>query len=66
MKKKMSVKAIVSIGMLSSIAYLLMLINFPLPPFPNFLFIDFSDIPALIAAIILGPVEAWFLFLLNK
>jgi riboflavin transporter FmnP len=53
MKKKMSVKAIVSIGMLSSIAYLLMLINFPLPPFPNFLFIDFSDIPA---SIIFGPV----------
>lgn len=56
MEKKMSVKAIVSIGMLSSIAYLLMLINFPLPPFPNFLFIDFSDIPALIAALIFGPV----------
>jgi riboflavin transporter len=56
MKKKMSVKAIVSIGMLSSIAYLLMLLNFPLPPFPNFLFIDFSDIPALIAALIFGPV----------
>ena len=34
----------------------LMLLNFPLPPFPNFLFIDFSDIPALIAALIFGPV----------
>jgi riboflavin transporter len=56
MKKKMSVKASVSIGMLSSIAYLLMLLNFPLPPFPNFLFIDFSDLPALIAALIFGPV----------
>lgn len=55
MKKKLSVKAIVSIGMLSSIAYLLMLINFPLPLFPNFLLIDFSDIPALIAALIFGP-----------
>ncbi|MDQ0197459.1 ECF transporter S component [Neobacillus ginsengisoli] len=55
-KKKMKVKAIVSIGMLSSIAYLLMLLNFPLPPFPNFLFIDFSDIPPLIAALIFGPV----------
>lgn len=54
--KKMKVKAIVSIGMLSSIAYLLMLLNFPLPPFPNFLFIDFSDIPPLIAALIFGPV----------
>lgn len=55
-KEKMNVKAMVSIGMLSSIAYLLMLLNFPLPPFPSFLFIDFSDIPALIAALIFGPV----------
>ena len=52
----MNVRAYVSIGMLSSIAYLLMLLNFPLPLFPNFLFIDFSDIPALIAALIFGPI----------
>jgi len=54
--KKFSVKALVAIGMLSSISYVLMLLNFPLPPFPNFLMIDFSDIPALIAALIFGPV----------
>ncbi|WP_040208469.1 ECF transporter S component [Neobacillus jeddahensis] len=54
--KKLSVMAYVSIGMLSSIAYLLMLLNFPLPLFPNFLFVDFSDIPALLAALIFGPV----------
>jgi riboflavin transporter FmnP len=53
--KRTKVKAMVSIGMLSSIAYLLMLLNFPLPLFPNFLFVDFSDIPALIAALIFGP-----------
>lgn len=55
-EKEKNVRAMVSIGMLSSIAYLLMLLNFPLPPFPNFLFIDFSDLPALIAALIFGPV----------
>lgn len=54
--KKLSVKATVSIGMLSGLAYILMLLNFPLPPFPNFLMIDFSDIPALIAALIFGPL----------
>ncbi|QED48471.1 ECF transporter S component [Cytobacillus dafuensis] len=53
---RFSVKALVSIGMLSSIAYVLMLLNFPMPPFPQFLMIDFSDIPALIAALIFGPV----------
>jgi riboflavin transporter FmnP len=54
--KNTKVKAMVSIGMLSSIAYLLMLLNFPLPPFPNFLFVDFSDIPPLIATLIFGPI----------
>ncbi|KAB2333721.1 ECF transporter S component [Bacillus mesophilum] len=54
--KKLNVKAFVAIGMLSSIAYVLMLLNFPMPPFPNFLMIDFSDIPALIAALIFGPL----------
>lgn len=54
--KKLKIKAMVSIGMLSSISYILMLLNFPLPPFPNFLMIDFSDIPALIAALIFGPI----------
>lgn len=53
---KMNVKTMVSIGMLSSIAFLLMLLNFPLPPFPNFLFIDFSDVPPLLAALIFGPL----------
>ncbi|WP_312474398.1 ECF transporter S component [Neobacillus sp.] len=54
--KKSKVRVYVSIGMLSSIAYLLMLLNFPLPPFQNFLLVDFSDIPALIAALIFGPI----------
>lgn len=53
--KKLNIKALVSIGMLGSISYILMLLNFPIPPFPQFLMIDFSDIPALIAALIFGP-----------
>jgi riboflavin transporter FmnP len=55
-KKKLNVRLLVSIGMLSTIAYLLMLLNFPLPLFPSFLFIDFSDIPAMIATLIFGPI----------
>ncbi|MBA4537325.1 ECF transporter S component [Bacillus aquiflavi] len=53
--KKLSIKAFTAVGMLSSIAYVLMILNFPIPPFPVFLEIDFSDIPALIAALIYGP-----------
>jgi riboflavin transporter len=54
--KKNKVKVLVSIAMLSSIAYILMLVNFPIPPFPTFLKIDFSDLPALMGALIFGPV----------
>ncbi|MDQ0232924.1 ECF transporter S component [Metabacillus malikii] len=46
----------VTVGMLSTIAYLLMMLDFPFPGFPAFLLIDFSDIPALIAAIVFGPI----------
>ncbi len=53
--KKMKVKSFVAIGMLSGLAYVLMILNFPLPMFPAWLKIDFSDIPALIGAIIMGP-----------
>lgn len=53
--KRFNVKALVTIGMLSSIGFVLMLLNFPIPPFPKFLMVDFSDIPALIAALIFGP-----------
>lgn len=56
--KKFGVKGFVTIGMLSSIGFVLMLLNFPLPPFPKFLMVDFSDIPALIAALIYGPAAA--------
>src|SRR5690606_30750511 len=53
--KNLGVKAFVAIGMLSAIAYVLMLLNFPMPMFPTWLKIDFSDVPALVGAIIMGP-----------
>jgi riboflavin transporter len=56
MKETSNVKKMVVIGMLSSIAYLLMMLNFPLPALPPFLTMDFSEIPALLAAIIFGPI----------
>ncbi|XXM74134.1 ECF transporter S component [Lysinibacillus sphaericus] len=54
--KKMTTRTFVTIGMLSAISYVLMLFNFPIPPFPKFLMVDFSDVPALIATITLGPI----------
>jgi riboflavin transporter len=66
MMKKMNTRAFVTIGMLSAISYVLMLLNFPLPPFPGFLLIDFSDVPALIAAITLGPLAGVLVELLKN
>lgn len=56
MMRKMNIRMLTTVGLLSTLSYLLMLLNFPIPPFPSFLMIDFSDIPALIAAIIFGPL----------
>lgn len=54
--KNKRLQAMIVIGMLSSISFILMLFNFPLPALPAFLKVDFSDVPALIAAITMGPV----------
>ncbi|MFD3446147.1 ECF transporter S component [Microbacteriaceae bacterium 4G12] len=56
MKKNKNVTKMVSVAMLSSISYLLMMLDFPFPMLPPFLKIDFSEVPALIAAILFGPV----------
>ena len=57
-KQNKKLRAFVTMAMLGSVSFILMLLNFPLPIFPSFLEIDFSDVPALIAAITMGPVAA--------
>ncbi|MFD0048548.1 ECF transporter S component [Actinomycetes bacterium NPDC127524] len=54
--KDSKVKKMVTVAMLGSLAYLLMLLNFPFPGMPPYLKIDFSDLPALVAALIFGPL----------
>jgi len=51
-----SVSSMTKIAMLSVIAYVIMFIEFPLPLFPPFLKLDFSDLPALIGAFAMGPM----------
>ena len=67
MKSSVSkIQKLVTIGMLGAIGYVLMIMNFPFPGFPTFLQIDFSDIPALIAAIIFGPIAGILVELLKN
>jgi riboflavin transporter len=47
---------LVKLSMFSSIAFILMLLNFPLPFLPDYLKIDFSDVPALLAALLFSPM----------
>ncbi|AGT32081.1 riboflavin transporter FmnP [Geobacillus genomosp. 3] len=54
--KRVPIRVFAGIGVLGAMAYVLMMLNFPLPPFPNFLLVDFSDVPALVAALLYGPL----------
>ncbi len=47
---------LILIALLGSISMVLMLINFPLPMLPPYLKVDFSEIPALIAAVLFTPL----------
>lgn len=48
-------KKLVLISLLAAFGFLIMLIAFPIPLFPVFLTMDFSDLPAIIGTLILGP-----------
>ena len=55
--KNTNVKMLVQIAMLSAVAAVLMLVEFPLPFLaPSFYQLDFSEVPVLIGAFAMGPL----------
>lgn len=56
MSKKRNLNSLIKIALLGAIAFIIMLFEFPIPGFPPFLKLDFSDLPALIGGFALGPV----------
>lgn len=56
-RKTQPVRWIAVTGVLSAIAYVLMLIDFPVPFMPAFIKFDLSDLPALIGAFAMGPLS---------
>lgn len=56
-KKTTSVRWITVTAVMSAIAYVLMLIEFPVPFMPSFIKMDLSDLPALMSAFAMGPVS---------
>ena len=57
-RKKVNARTLVSIGMLSAVAVILMQFEIPLPFAPAFYQIDFSEIPVLIGSFALGPLAS--------
>ncbi|WP_048600708.1 ECF transporter S component [Rubeoparvulum massiliense] len=66
MKEKRSVQLLVSVAMLSGVAFVMMYFDFPLPMFPDFLKIDFSEVPALIGGILFGPAAGVMIELIKN
>ena len=55
--KKVGARELAATAMLSAVAFVLMFLDFPIPfLIPNFVKMDFSELPALLAAFSLGPV----------
>jgi len=57
---------VVLVSIMAGIAFIMQYFDFPLPPFPGFLKIDFSEIPALITAVVLGPAPGIMVELLKN
>ena len=55
--KKITTQQIVIVGMLSALAGVLMSLEFSVPMMPPFYKFDFSDVPAIVALFLMGPME---------
>lgn len=53
--KKSNIRTIAVTGVLTAVAFVLMLLDFQVPLMPEFIKMDFSDLPELLAAFSLGP-----------
>lgn len=65
-QKTLSVRYIAQVGVLTAAAAILMFLEFPLPFFPPWLGMNFSDVPALIGGFALGPWAAVLIELLKN
>ena len=61
-----SLTRLVSVAMLSAVALVLYLLEFPLLPAATYLKMDFSDIPAVFGGVLFGPAYAINLLLVEN
>lgn len=65
MKKKFNVREMVFIAILGALSAVLMFLKFPLPFMPPFMSFDFSAVPEIVGAFLLGPIPAIFIILIK-
>lgn len=56
LQRCVNTKTLAKVGVLSAVAAVIMILEFPLPFAPSFYKLDFSEIPVLIGAFALGPI----------
>jgi riboflavin transporter FmnP len=65
-KKKMNVRTITMTGLFGALSAVLMMFSFNVPLMPSFIKMDFSELPALIAAFSMGPVSGMMVCLVKN
>jgi len=65
-KSRISTNYLVKIAVLSAVARVVMLLEFPLPIFPSFLQLDFSDLIPLVGGLAMGPVAGVLIELIKN
>lgn len=64
--KKLSTRELTATAMLIAVSWVLYLFSFKIPIVPSFLSMDFSELPAVIASLSMGPVAGFFVCLVKN
>lgn len=64
--RKLSVRELTAIAMLIAVSWVLYLFSFKIPIVPSFLSMDFSELPAVIASLSMGPLAGFFVCLVKN
>lgn len=65
-KKRFSPRNLAMVGMLSAVSFILMFLQFSVPVMPSFIKLDISELPALLGAFAMGPVEGVMICLIKN
>ncbi len=65
-KKQMNVRTITMTGLFGALSAVLMMFSFNVPLMPSFIKMDFSELPALIAAFSMGPISGMMVCLVKN